>query len=76
MLLCGRNVLMLSFVCAVEPVDGWRPEANLYEPGEIAGPSLRTVTLPVKPSVQMVSINQTKKKKPFEEKASWFLLSR
>lgn len=55
LLLCSRDVLMLSFydiIHAVEPVDAWKPEVNLYESGEIALalPSKR-VALPVSPQL-------------------------
>lgn len=39
LLLGSANVLMLSLydiIYAVEPVDAWKPEGNLYESGEIS----------------------------------------
>lgn len=69
LLLCGRNVLMLSLydiIYAVEPVDAWKPEANLYESGEMAcTPPLsapQTSHFASKSSVLTVSTNRTKSK--------------
>lgn len=79
LLSCCRHVLMLSLydiIYAVEPVDAWKPEANIYESGEI------TCTTPFstpqmshfasKPSVLTGSTNQTK---VIQGKAYGFLLS-
>lgn len=45
------TVLILSLcdtVCAVEPVDAWKPEANLYESGKMLFLSASTIiSLPV-----------------------------
>lgn len=38
-LFCGRNMPTLSLynvICAVEPADVWKPEANPYESGNFA----------------------------------------
>lgn len=62
LLLCSRDVLMLSFydiIHAVEPVDAWKPEVNLYESGEIACTALQTSRFASKSSALTVSTNQT-----------------
>lgn len=63
LLLCSRDVLMLSLydiIHAVEPVDTWKPEVNLYESGEIACTALQTSRFASKSSALTVSTNQTK----------------
>ncbi len=65
-----------DIIYAVEPVDAWKPEANLYESGEIDCTTPFSATqkshFASKSSVLTVSTNQTK---AIQGKASGFLLS-
>lgn len=70
---------LYHIIYAVEPVDAWKPEANLYESGEIVSSAhflsfflAQKSRFASKFSVLTVSTNQTE---AFQGKASGFLLS-